>query len=127
MNRSYIPEGYPSLSPFFIVRDANGFIEFVKRALGAQELSRVARVDGVVMHATLSIDGSILMVGTRDFNFENSTHLYVQDVDAIYVRCLENGAESISEPKDFSYGDRTCGVKDPFGNTWWIGTHLRTR
>jgi hypothetical protein len=27
------------------------------------------------------------------------------------------------EPMDQFYGDRSGGVKDPSGNTWWISTH----
>lgn len=119
-----MPEGYSALSPFFIVHDAAGFIDFVKQAFSANEISRHARPDGVVMHAVLSIDGSVIMVGAREQVFQNSTHLYVKDVDATYRRCLELGAQMLSEPKDFPYGDRTCGIKDPLGNTWWIGTHL---
>jgi uncharacterized glyoxalase superfamily protein PhnB len=123
MSQKYIPDGYTAVSPFFIVRDAASLIHFMQQAFDAKELSRQSRPDGTVMHATLAIDGSVVMIGTRDFAFQNSTHLYVKDVDATYRRSLALGAESISEPKTFSYGDRTCGIKDPFGNTWWIGTH----
>jgi uncharacterized glyoxalase superfamily protein PhnB len=111
---SHIPEHYPAVSPFFIVRDAAGFIDFVKAAFGASELSRLARPDGVVMHAALAIEGSVIMVGTREKVIENSTHLYVKDVDATYRHCLELGATSISEPKTFPYGDRSAGVRDGF-------------
>jgi uncharacterized glyoxalase superfamily protein PhnB len=50
-------------------------------------------------------------------------HLYVPDVDATYKRALAAGAASVVEPRDQEYGDRTGGVLDPAGNTWWIGTH----
>ena len=47
----------------------------------------------------------------------------MEDADASYARAVEAGATSIQEPKDEFYGDRTCGVKDPFGNLWWFATH----
>jgi uncharacterized glyoxalase superfamily protein PhnB len=51
-------------------------------------------------------------------------YLYVEDVDAVYKQALTAGAESTAEPKDQFYGDRTAGVKDKFGNSWYIGTHV---
>ncbi len=50
-------------------------------------------------------------------------YLYVPDADASYERALQAGCTSLQEPKDEFYGDRTSGVKDPFGNLWWFGTH----
>jgi uncharacterized glyoxalase superfamily protein PhnB len=43
-------------------------------------------------------------------------YLYVTDYDAVYKQALEAGAASLMEPKDQSYGDRSCGVNDPVGN-----------
>lgn len=53
----------------------------------------------------------------------SSIYLYVTDCDAVYKRALEAGATSLMEPKDQFYGDRSCGVKDPVGNHWFIATH----
>jgi len=49
--------------------------------------------------------------------------LYVMDTDAAYKRALKAGASSLREPMDAFYGDRVAGVKDSFGNSWWIATH----
>ncbi len=49
---------------------------------------------------------------------------YVEDADKTYQRALEAGATSIREPEDQFYGDRSAGVIDPFGNHWWIHTHI---
>ena len=54
---------------------------------------------------------------------QSGIHLYVEDCDAIYKRAMEAGATSIMEPADQFYGDRSAGVKDQFGNRWWIATH----
>jgi PhnB protein len=51
-------------------------------------------------------------------------YVYCKDVDAAYRRALAAGATSIQEPKDQFYGDRSGGVKDAAGNSWWIGTHI---
>jgi PhnB protein len=34
------------------------------------------------------------------------------------------GADSIMPCEDMFYGDRHGGVMDPFGNIWWIATHI---
>ena len=47
--------------------------------------------------------------------------VHVGDADATYKKALAAGSLTVDgqEPSDKDYG-RTCGVKDPFGNTWWI-------
>ena len=51
--------------------------------------------------------------------------LYVDDVDAWYARAMKaEGMISMGKPGDQAYGDRVGAVKDPFGNTWYIGTHI---
>ena len=52
-------------------------------------------------------------------------YVYVPDCDAVYQRALKAGATSISEPVDHPYGDRSGGVKDAFGNQWYIATHIK--
>ena len=47
-------------------------------------------------------------------------YLYVDDVDAIHQRAIENGASVVFEAEDMDYGDRQSGVMDPSGNYWWI-------
>jgi len=51
-------------------------------------------------------------------------YLYIDNVDAAYKRALAAGATSLSEPEDQPYGDRNAGVKDAFGNIWYIATHI---
>lgn len=50
-------------------------------------------------------------------------YLYLDNVDAAYAAALKAGAISIAEPADQPYGDRNAGVKDLFGNIWYIATH----
>jgi uncharacterized glyoxalase superfamily protein PhnB len=52
-------------------------------------------------------------------------YMYVPDCDAAYQRALAAGAKSIQAPSDAPYGDRIGGVTDPFGNQWWIATHIK--
>jgi PhnB protein len=49
--------------------------------------------------------------------------LYVADVDRVFRQAVKAGGQTIMEPSDMFYGDRSGGVKDPSGNSWFIATH----
>ena len=121
-----IPDGYHTLTPFIVVEGAAGLIDFLKQAFGAQELHRMAGPDGKVMHAEVKIGDSIVMLGEPHGKSElksANVYMYVNDTDATYKCAMEAGATSVMEPVDQFYGDRSAGVKDSYGNTWWIATH----
>jgi len=124
MTVPYRPTGHAAVSPYLLVSDAAGLVDFLKQAFDGREISRIERTDGTIMHAAVAIDDSVVMVGSRNVTFQNSTHLYVSDVDETYRKCLAFGAESLSEPGTFGYGDRSAGIRDAFGNVWWLGTHM---
>ena len=122
-----IPSGYHTVSPYLRVTGAAEFIEFAKRAFDAKENHRSLAPDGSIMHADVTIGDSHVMLTEGMENFPplpGSLFLYVPDVDATYRAAIAAGATSMMEPADQFYGDRTAGVRDPFGNEWWIGTHI---
>ena len=122
-----IPDGYHTVTPYLIVPGAAELIEFTKRAFGAEERFRMAGPDGTVMHAEIQIGDSVVMVsdGSPEHPpMPGMLHLYVEDVDAVYGNALAAGAESLREPEDQFYGDRSGGVKDASGNQWWLSTHV---
>jgi PhnB protein len=122
-----IPSGYHTVTPYLIVRDAAQLIEFLKQAFDAQDSVRMARPDGRIMHAEVRIGDSVVMMGEPGDETQLRPcmiHLYVDDADAAYQRALQAGASSVREPANQFYGDRSAGVKDAFGNHWWIATHV---
>ncbi len=121
-----IPDGYATVTPYLAVRDAAGLIEFIKKAFGAQPRGDMMTMpDGKVAHAELEIGDSIVMVGeTPDDPAPAMLHLYVEDCDATFRRAVEVGAESIREPEDQFYGDRSGGLRDRWGNQWYVSTHV---
>jgi PhnB protein len=122
-----IPEGYSTITPYFIVRNAALFIDFLKNAFDAQERYRMPGPNGEIMHAEFMIGDSIIMMGEAGGEWQptsNSLYLYVPDVDATYQSALNAGATSIQKVSNQFYGDRSGGVRDPFGNTWFISTHV---
>jgi PhnB protein len=122
-----IPEGHHTVTPYLVVRDVAQLIDFMKQAFAAEEILRMAQPDGVIMHAEVRIGDSQVMLGEARGDNEPMPamlHLYVEDADAVYRRALQAGATSLREPVDEFYGDRIGGVKDRFGNQWWIATHI---
>jgi len=125
---NYKWEGAPDVQPYLHPLRAEPVINFLKRAFGAEELGRHASPDGVIHHASVKIGDSYMEMGEAHGKYQPMPamfYLYVPDCDAVYRRALTAGATSISEPKDQPYGDRSGGVKDVFGNQWYISTHIK--
>jgi PhnB protein len=120
-----IPDGYHSVTPYLVVRDVAGLIDFLKAVFGATELLRTSAGGGGI-HAEVKIGDSIVMMGEGPGHepMPAMLHLYVEDTDAAYQRALRAGATSQEAPNNTFYGDRRAGVLDPFGNRWYIATHI---
>jgi PhnB protein len=117
-----IPEGYPQLMPYLIVENAAAFIGFTQKVFDATEKFKTMRDEHTIMHAEISIGDSVIMMAdaTEQFTKQNAgLFIYVDNCDTIFQKALDNGATIVMEPADQSYG-RSGGVKDVFGNTWWI-------
>jgi len=124
-----IPEGYHTVTPHLVVRGAAKQIDFLKRAFGAEEKGRSPGPNGELMHAVVKIGDSMIMMADAMGGMEPMPmvlFLYVEDADALYNRALRAGATVVpmGELKDQFWGDRAGAVRDPFGNVWWIGTHV---
>jgi uncharacterized glyoxalase superfamily protein PhnB len=122
-----IPEGYQAVMPYLILKDAKGFLDFTQKVFDAKEKYKEFREDGsTIRHVEVSISGSVIMFAESTEQFPVQTanfFVYVENADDTYSLALKNGATSINEPADQSYG-RTCGVSDPNGNVWWITSAL---
>jgi PhnB protein len=126
----HIPEGLRTVNSFLHPLRAEPVISFLKRAFGAVEVAKYASPDGVVHHAKIRMGDTIVEMSEAHGPCQpmpSMFFLYVPNVDASYRRALEAGAISTGEPADQPYGDRTAGVKDVFGNQWYLATHLRDR
>ncbi len=122
MKHLKIPEGYQTVMPYLIVKGAADFLKFTQHVFGATEKLKKMRDENLIMHAEI-------MIGTSTIMFADSTEqfrprpagmfIYVDDADETYKKALSEGATNIMEPADQSYG-RSCGIRDAFGNEWWI-------
>ena len=122
-----VPAGYHTVTPYLVVPNALAVVAFVEKAFAAVEKSRTLRPDGTIANAELQIGDSKLMLAQAKDPWKpmpTGLYLYVPDTDATYEAALEAGGLSLMEPADQFYGDRNAGVQDPWGNNWWIATHL---
>ena len=118
-------KGHSTVSVYMMAFDAPRVIGFMHDVFGAEVIERMDRDDGTVMHASVRIGDSVVMIsdGTEQYpSFPVWLHVYVDDVDAAYRRALDLGGVSVQEPADQPDGDRRCGVRDFSGNTWWIAS-----
>jgi PhnB protein len=129
-----IPEGYHSVTPYLILSRASDAIAFYKKALGAEEVTRLADPGGKIHHAEIRIGDSRIMLADEHPEIQAlspktiggspvSIHLYVEDVDAAVKRAVAAGAKLTRPVADQFYGDRVGGIEDPFGYRWFIATH----
>jgi PhnB protein len=121
-----IPEGFHSLTPYLFAKGAVRLIDFISAAFEGEVMFQQKRPDGAVMHATIRIGDSMLMLAdpTPEFGaMPSSIYLYVPDCDTVYQRALDCGGVSVFPIMTLPSGERYGGVKDPCGNIWWVATH----
>ena len=114
-----------------MVKDASGAIEFYKRVFNAIEIFRIQKANGHIIHAEISIEDSVIMIGDAEEPFQEplelkgttvGLHVYVSDVDAVFKHAVAEGALIIQNLNDMFYGDRMGMIKDPFGHVWVLLT-----
>jgi uncharacterized glyoxalase superfamily protein PhnB len=121
------PEGAPSVQPFLHLRDAHKMISFLETTFGAETLGVAKSPEGAVLHGTIRIGNATLEIDEAQGESQPMPchlHIYVPDTDAAYSRAMAAGATSVEVPQDKEYGDRSAGVKDAWGNSWYIATYL---
>jgi PhnB protein len=131
-----VPEGMHSVTPHLICAGAAEAIEFYKKAFGAVETSRMPGRAGKLMHASIRIGDSTLMLvdempergslGPKALKGSPVViHLYVEDVDAFTAKAVAAGAKLTMPVTDMFWGDRYGQIEDPFGHRWSVATHVR--
>jgi PhnB protein len=127
-----VPEGFHTVTPQLTLDNAAQAIDWYKKALGADEVTRAPGPDGKIMHAELRVGDSRIMLndpvmggkGPKDLGGSPaSLWLYVDDCDALFNRAINAGAQVRMPMGDQFWGDRCGAVIDPHGYQWTIATH----
>jgi PhnB protein len=131
-----MPAGMHTVTPHIICAGAAEAIEFYEKAFGATEMFRLPGPDGKLMHGSIRIGDSAVMLaeenekhgifGPKRLNGSPVIiHLYVEDADAFVARAAEAGANVTMPVAEMFWGDRYGRLQDPFGHMWSVSTHVR--
>jgi PhnB protein len=129
-----VPEGHHTITPQLTLDNAAQAIEWYKKGLEAQELSRFTGPDGKIMHAEIRIGDSVIMLNDAMMGGKGpkalggspmSLWIYVADCDRLFNKALSAGgkvADHMGAMQDQFWGDRSGTLTDPHGYTWTIAT-----
>jgi PhnB protein len=124
------------ITTHIIVADATRAAEWYTSVLGAEERSRITLPDGRLIHLELWFGPSAVMVADEFPEHDalspkttgcTSVVLYLQttDVDSLWARALDGGAEVLRPLNDSFWGEREGQMIDPFGHRWGLSQHVR--
>ncbi len=132
---AYIPEGYNAVMPALAIKDAASAIKWYQKVFGAIEKMLMKSPDDTIAHGEITIGDIVVMVSEENPQYNkspktlngNSVNLcvYVQDVDAVIQKAIDNGATILIPVQDQFYGDRSGRIEDPFGYIWIVSTHIK--
>ena len=134
--KSAVPAGHHTVTPQLSFDNAAPAIEWYKKGLGAEEVSRAVGPDGKILHAEIRIGDSLIMLNDAMMGAKGpkalggspaSLWLYVEDCDALFNRAVAAGGQvppgPMGQMQDQFWGDRAGTITDPHGYTWTIATH----
>ncbi|HEY1469188.1 MAG TPA: VOC family protein [Candidatus Acidoferrum sp.] len=129
-----IPEGYHSITPSLVCKNAAKAIDYYKEVFQAKELARMTGPGGTIGHAELQIGDSRLMLSDE---FPGMTQapgpnpitscslvIYTDNVDAMFDRAVKAGGKTEMPLENQFWGDRYGKVRDPFGHQWGLAQHV---
>ena len=123
-----VPDGYTTITPWIIGRDTAGLMDFLKRAFGAEEITRMADEAGKIGHAEMRIGNAVVMMfDTPGDNWPETPaflRLFLPDADKAFETAVKAGATPVTNVTHLAFGDRVGRVRDPFGNLYWLQTRV---
>lgn len=121
------PENFGTVTPYIFVDDPSAFGEFIKHAFDGDEVGRTVAPDGLIANLQIRIGNMVIMISqtTADYPAMASAYcLYVEDANRTMASAIAAGAKLEMDVADMPYDDRQGGIRDPFGNIWWITQRL---
>lgn len=125
-----------TITAHVVVRDAARAVDWYTNVLGAEERLRIPTPDGRLMSVELRFGDSTVMLADEfpEMGIVSpqtlggtymALHLMVEDVDGVWQRALDAGAEVFRPLQDSFWGERAGQMIDPFGHRWGLAQHLR--
>jgi len=134
-----VPEHLHTVTPRLIVHNGADAIEFYVAAFNAKEIGdRFIGAQGEVVHAEVSIGDSVVMItedvalaeiptGSPVSREESVTAImatYWENVDEVWDRAVNAGAQIVFPLEDHFYGERGGRLRDPFGQQWMLSQRI---
>ena len=130
------PEGMPRVIPYLFYNDVAGAVQWLEDKFGFKKRFEMPGPDGSIMHADMTMDDGVIMMGRASEEAESkspselaavhqSLYVYVADVDAHFEHANKAGAQIVLEPEDMFWGDRMYAVKDLEGHHWSFAQHIK--
>ncbi len=125
---------YGAASAMLTVSDMIAAVSFYQKALGFKKRGLMKGPDGKPMHAELRLRDTTLMLGPESAEWGMkgpqalggspvTLYLYVENVDKVFAKAVQLGAQTVWPVMDQFWGDRAGTLADPQGHRWCIGTH----
>jgi PhnB protein len=121
------PEGYTTVAPWVVTDDTGAFLDFVVEAFGGEELTRVATEDGSIGHGEIRVGDTVVLAFDRHADWPHMPSLlrvFVADADQTFAQAIAAGGQVVTSLANNAFGQRGGRVKDPFGNIWWVVSHV---
>lgn len=121
------PDGYTSVAPWVVTDDTGAFLEFVTNTFDGEELARVPTEDGSIGHAEIRIGDTVVLAFDRRPDWPvmpSLLRVFVPDADEVFEKAATAGAEVVTTLANNAFGQRGGRIKDPFGNIWWVTSHI---
>jgi PhnB protein len=125
-----------TITPHLVVRDAAAASQWYQRALGAEERGRIPVPGGRFMQIELRFGDSTVMIADEFPEMGvvspltvggvySTLSIHTDDVEALWERARQAGAEVLQPLQDMFWGDRHGEIIDPFGHKWALAQHVR--
>jgi uncharacterized glyoxalase superfamily protein PhnB len=131
---------FPRVIPMIAYEDGAAALDWLAKAFGFRERTRLTSPDGTIGHAEMELGDGVIMLATPTPAYQGPKRhresceparkwsavpyvidgvlVYVDDVDAHFQRAREAGATILSEPEDQDFGDRHYRAEDLEGHRW---------
>lgn len=124
---NFQPEGYTTATAWIVTDDTAKLLDFITEVFAGTEIGRVATEDGAIGHAEIRVGDTVLLAFDRREDWPDLPSLlrvWVADPDATVEKAVEAGARVVTALSNAAWGDRGARIRDPFGNIWWIMSHV---
>ncbi|MGW0585161.1 VOC family protein [Streptomyces sp. NPDC002920] len=121
------PAGCTTVAPWVVTDDTGAFLDFVTHAFGGEELGRVPTEDGLIGHGEIRVGDTVVLAFDRHADWPvlpSLLRVYVPDADTAVARAVETGGRVVTPLADDAFGNRGGRIRDPFGNIWWVVSHV---